>query len=666
MEIPLFNDILIIFGISIAVLFICHRLRIPYILGYLVTGALIGPFALGLISSYREVKMLSEIGIVLLLFSLGIEFSMKNLLRIGKNTVIGGTLQVVSTILVVCVVFLFMGTPVNESVFLGFLAALSSTAIVLKILQDKAELETPNGQLSVGILIFQDIVIVLMILIVPLLAGTEQNITRALLIFAAKSIGVILFILFGGQWIINRLLYYVTRTQSKELFFLVNIVICFSIAWLTYTFGLSLAFGAFLAGLVISNSEYSQQVLNDVLPFRVIFSSFFFISIGMMLDVSYFLNHSILVLTAFASIVVIKILLISASILILGYPLRVALLVGFTICQVGEFSFLLLDIGGGYNLIPDGVYQLFLNVAILTMFATPFFMNIAPVTSDVLEKLRIPKAFREGLYGSMPIDSGLKVPQLRDHVIVIGFGINGRNVARSSKAQGIPYLIVEMNPDTVRSEQKEGEPILYGDATQEAVLRRAGIERAKVLVCVIYDPAATRRIIAMSRSLNKNVHIIARTRFISEMVPLHELGADEVIPEEFETSIEIFSRVLNRFDIPDYEIDRMVDEIRTNGYRFYRSLFGKEGRFADNAKCIPGSAICVYDIGERSGLIERTLNEIKPIRNHDIDVLMIRRGDRRIMEPDGDTLLEKGDRLILQGSAESVSKIGAVLEDDSD
>lgn len=666
MEITIFNDILIIFGISIAVLFICQKFRIPNILGYLVTGALIGPYALGLISSYDEVKVLSEIGIVLLLFSLGIEFSMRNLLRIGKNTVLGGSMQVVSTIVVVSLVFLLMGTPVNESVFLGFLAALSSTAIVLRLLQDRAELETPHGQLSVGILIFQDIVIVLMILIVPLLAGSDRDITRALVIFAAKAVGVILFIVIGGQWLVNRLLYHVTKTQSKELFFLVIIVVCFSIAWLTHTFGLSLAFGAFLAGLIISNSEYSQQVLNDVLPFRVIFSSFFFISIGMLLDVNYFVTNAPLVLTAFALIVAVKILLITVSVLLLGYPVRVALLVGFTICQVGEFSFLLLEIGGGYNLIPNEMYQLFLNVAILTMFVTPFFVRIAPVTSGMLEKLPIPKPFREGLYGSMPVDSGRDVPELRDHVIIIGFGINGRNVARSSRAKGIPYVIVELNPDTIRTERKRGELILYGDATQEAVLKRAGIERAKVLVSVIYDPAATRRIIAISRVLNRDIFIIARTRFISEMIPLHELGADEVIPEEFETSIEIFSRVLTRFDIPDHEIDQMVDEIRTDGYKFYRSIFDKKNQLSDYAKCIPGSDICVYNIGEDSEFIERTLEEIDLKKNHDIDVLMIRRGEKTIMEPGGDTALERGDRLILQGSPDSVSKMSSTLKDDSD
>jgi len=343
----------------------------------------------------------------------------------------------------------------------------------------------------------------------------------------------------------------------------------------------------------------------------------------------------------------------------------VALLVGFTICQVGEFSFLLLEIGDGYNLIPNEIYQLFLNVAILSMFVTPFLVRIAPGTTHMLEKLPIPKLFQEGLYGSMPMDSGREVPELSDHVIIIGFGINGKNVARSSRVKGIPYVVVELNPDTIRTERKRGELIMYGDATQEAVLKRAGIESAKVLVSVIYDPAATRRIIAVSRGLNKDIYIIARTRFISEMVPLHELGADEVIPEEFETSIEIFTRVLNRFNIPDHEIDQIVDEIRTDEYKFYRSIFSKKDQFSDYAKCIPGSEICVYNIGENSELIEKTLDEIDLKKNHDIDLLMIRRGDKTIMEPAGDTALKKGDRIILQGSPEKISKIGTTLVDDS-
>ncbi|MBN1572367.1 MAG: cation:proton antiporter [Deltaproteobacteria bacterium] len=664
MEITIFNDILIIFGTAVVVLFICHRFDIPIVLGYITTGALIGPFALGLISSYKEVKMLSEIGIVLLLFSLGIEFSMKNLLRIGRNTILGGSLQVMSTIFVIFLIFMFLGKPFNESIFLGFLTALSSTAIVLKLLQDKAELETPHGQLSVGILIFQDIVIVLMILVVPFLAGSDENITTALFLFAVKAISIILLTIIGGQWFINRILYYVIKTQSKELLSLVIVVICFSIAWLTYFFGLSLAFGAFLAGLIISNSEYSQQVLSDVLPFRVVFSSFFFISIGMLLNVNYFIDNLVLAISAFSLIILIKIMLVSLSVFLLGYPIRVVIIVGLTICQVGEFSFLLLEIGGDLNLIANDTYQLFLNVAILTMLATPFLIKMSPSVSDAFNRLPIPNFLREGLYGTIAETYVEKTFHLKNHIMIIGFGINGRNVARSAKMKGIPYVIIEMNPDTIHLERKKGELILYGDGTHESILKKAGIKKAKVLVSVISDPAATRRIVSIARTLNKDISIIARTRFVSEMVPLYQLGADEVIPEEFETSIEIFSRVLMQFSVPDREIDQIVDEIRADGYSFYRSIFMKKDQLSDYAKCIPEIEICIYNIGEKSELAKKTVGEIDLRKRYDVDILMIRRGKETILDPNGDVTLKKGDRLILQGSPESVSKISDVFEDD--
>ena len=289
---PLLSDIVIIFGLSIMVLFVFNRLRIPAIVGFLLTGVLAGPYGLGLIKAIHEVEVLAEIGVVLLLFTIGMEFSLKALLRIRKSILLGGSLQVLLTILVTFVLAsLQVGRTFGESLFIGFLVCLSSTAIVLKLLQEKAEMDSPHGQTSLAILIFQDLIVIPMMLFTPLLAGMGGEIGQSLLILFAKGAGVIVLVILSAKWIVPQLLYQIAQTRSREVFLLTVVVLCFAIAWLTSSVGLSLALGAFLAGLIISESEYSYQALGNILPFRDVFTSFFYVSVGMLLDVGFVVEN---------------------------------------------------------------------------------------------------------------------------------------------------------------------------------------------------------------------------------------------------------------------------------------------------------------------------------------------------------------------------------------
>jgi len=452
MEIPLLNDIVVIFGLAIAVLFICHRLRVPAVVGFLLTGIFVGPYGFGLVKAVHEVEILAEIGIVLLLFTIGIEFSLEKLLQIRKSVLMGGSLQVLLTFLATLFIARRFGQAFGEAVFIGFLVALSSTAIVLKLIQERAEVDSPHGRTTLGILIFQDIIIVPMILVTPLLAGATGNLGESVLVLLAKGIGIILLVMVSTKWIVPQVLYQITRTRNQEVFLLSVVVICFGVAWLTSKAGLSLALGAFLAGLIISESKYSHQALGNILPFRDVFTSFFFVSIGMLLDVGFLFQQPGTIALIALGVLVLKSIIACFATVLLGSPFRTSILVGLALSQVGEFSFILSRTGVEHGLLAGNIYQMFLAFSVLSMAATPFIITLAPRAADIILRFPLPKRLISGFY---PVPE-IKVKNKKDHLIIIGFGVNGRNVAHAARVAGIPYAVIEMNPKTVRNEQAQG------------------------------------------------------------------------------------------------------------------------------------------------------------------------------------------------------------------
>ncbi|MCP4367142.1 MAG: potassium transporter KefB [Deltaproteobacteria bacterium] len=653
MEIPLLNDIVIIFGLAITVLFVCHRLRVPAVVGFLLTGIFVGPYGFGLVKAIHEVEILAEIGIVLLLFTIGIEFSLKKLLQIRKSVLMGGSLQVLLTFLATLFIARRFDQAFGEAVFIGFLVALSSTAIVLKIIQERAEVDSPHGRTTLGILIFQDIIIVPMILVTPLLAGATGNLGESVLVLLAKGIGIILLVMVCTKWIVPQVLYQITRTRNQEIFLLSVIVICLGVAWLTSKAGLSLALGAFLAGLIISESEYSHQALGNILPFRDVFTSFFFVSIGMLLDVGFLFQQPGTIALIALGILVLKSFIACFAVVLLGLPFRTSILVGLALSQVGEFSFILSRTGIEHGLLAGNIYQMFLSFSILSMAATPFIIKLAPRTADIILRLPLPKRLISGFY---PV-SERKVKGKKDHLIIIGFGVNGRNVARAARLSGIPYAVIEMNPETVRKEQALGEPIYYGDSTQEVVLQHANIKDARVVVTAINDPAATRRITEIIRRLNQKVYLIVRTRYLQEMKPLYELGANEVIPEEFETSVEIFTRVLAKYLIPIDEIEALVAEIRSDGYEMFRSLLKESSSFSDLNLQLPDVEISTLRVVERSPLVGKSLAGIELRKKYGVTVLAIRRNSQILSNPNANMPFYANDVLFVLGPPERVAEI---------
>ncbi len=654
MQILLLNDILIIFGMSVVILFACNRLRVPAVVGFLFTGILVGPYGLGLIKALHEVEILAEIGVVLLLFTIGIEFSFQKMLQIRRSVLLGGALQVGITSLAAFLVARHLGQPVGEAVFIGFLFSLSSTAIVLKLIQERAEVDSPHGSTTLGILIFQDVAIVPMILVTPLLAGTAGGSGgAAALLLVAKGVGIVVLVIVSTKWVVPRVLYQVARTGSQELFLLSVVAICLSVALLTAGAGLSLALGAFLAGLIISESEYSHRALGNILPFRDAFTTFFFVSIGMLLDVGFLLREPAAVALLALGIVVLKSAIAALAALLLGLPLRTAVLVGLALGQVGEFSFILSRTGVEHGLVTGDLYQLFLAGAVLSMAATPFVIALAPRIADAAVRLPLPRRLKAGL-GPAP---GVADEAGRDHLVIIGFGVSGRNVARAAGVAGIPYAVIEMNPDTVRSEQARGEPIHYGDATQETVLEHANVPEARVVVVAINDPTATRRVTEAVRRLNPKAHLIVRTHYLQEMKHLYDLGADEVIPEEFETSVEIFTRVLTKYLVPRDEIERLVTAVRADGYEMLRSLSGLPASVADLKLQLPHIEIVTLRVAEGSALAGRSLAQAELRRRHGVTVLAVRRGPEIEVNPPADMELRPGDLLFILGPPEKIADV---------
>jgi CPA2 family monovalent cation:H+ antiporter-2 len=498
-----------------------------------------------------------------------------------------------------------------------------------------------------AILIFQDIIVIPMMLLTPLLAGISGHDNGALTHLLLKGIFLILLVLAAAKWVVPHMLYLFARTRSRELFMLSILVMCFAVAFLTQSLGLSLALGAFLAGLIVSETEFSYEALGNIVPLRDVFTSLFFISVGMLLDLKFLAQHPGHVALISLGVVVLKSSLVIFVVLLLGYPIRSGVLTGLALCQVGEFSFILFLRGVEFGLLEGQFYHLFLNVSVITMGITPFAIAIAPRLVDLATRSPLPAKLKAGLSRDVGGGGFRRRQRFEDHLVIVGFGFNGRNVARVARAAGIPYVIVEMNPQTVRGERERGEPIYYGDAAQETVLERADIKEARIVVIVISDPVGSRKITAAARNANSKAFIIVRTRFITEMQHLYNLGADQVIPEEFETSIEIFSRVLAKYLIPRNEIERLISEVRADGYEMFRTLQKESTLVSDLKLQLPDVEVITFRVEERAPIVGKSLAQVQLRKRYGITLLALQRGHELMPNPDADTTIKAKDLLVL-------------------
>jgi monovalent cation:H+ antiporter-2, CPA2 family len=659
-ELPMLSDIVLIFGLATLVILVFMRLKIPTIIGFLFTGALAGPYGLSLVQASTTVEVLSEIGIILLLFVIGMEFSLKNLMAIKKAVFLGGALQVFLTILISTFVAYFLGFDWNVAVFIGFLFSLSSTAIVLKLLQESGKINTIPGRTTLAILIFQDIVIVPLMLFTPMLAGESDNIAWSLFLLAVKGLAVVILTLLSAKYLIPNLLYRIAKTRNEELFLLSIIVTCFAVAYLTSLLGLSLGLGAFLAGLIISESDYSHHATGKILPFREVFLSFFFVSVGMLFDIGFLFVNLVPILLLTILTFVVKFIAVSISVRAIGQGFKEAFMVAFSIFQVGEFSLLLAKVGLNYELLDTSTYQYFLAISILTMAITPFILNKKEDISCIILNLPIPSRLNKK-FGNENLPE-LKVEEnIKDHLVIIGYGLNGRNLSKAAKSAQIPYTIIEMNPKTVKEETAKGEPITYGDAANQTVLEHVNINKARVAVIAISNADATKRIISTIRHLTQNPYIIVRTRYVNEIEENIKLGADEVIPEEFETSIEIFTRVLSKYLIPRHDIEDFTHEIRSFNYELFR-LTPNEIPIKTKIELPEINFVGVLVEKDTGKFINIPLKDAKLRESLGINVVAIRRSGKTITEIRAEEKLKLGDVVYVVGRPEALEEFEAQVE----
>lgn len=642
-----------------AVVLVADRFRLPPIVGFLIAGVFLGPYGFGLVGDVHGVEAIAEIGVVLLLFTVGIEFSIQQLRRIKTFLLVGGSLQVGLTLGAAMLLARAFGLSWRVAAFVGMLVALSSTAIVLRLLADRLEVDSPQGRSAVGILIFQDLCIVPMVLLTPFLAGRGGGAGDAMLT-VGKALLFITAAALASHFVVPALLEQVVRTRKREVFLLTILLLCLGMAWASAAVGLSLALGAFIAGLILSESEYNHQALGEILPLREVFFSVFFVSIGMLFDIRTVLREPGAVIGAVAAALLLKSLINTGVAWTLGQSLRVAVIGGLIIAQIGEFSFVLAKIGLSVGLLDTPLYQLFLAVAVATMALTPLLFTAGPRIAGWLEG-RVPARLAAGrAIPGVTLDEAKQT--LDDHVIIVGFGMNGRNVARVLRSIAIPFIAIELNPDTVRAERAKGIPIIYGDSTRREVLEHAGIHRARVLVIAISDISAARASTDAARRLNPHVHIIVRSRFVDEMEHLYAVGTNEVVAEEFESSIEVFSRVLQRYLVPQDVIERSIADVRRDGYEMFRTIAGGGVVASGVERYLAGLSLAVYRV-ERGSVLEGIALESSGIRERTgCTVIAIQPPDGETkVNPPGTEVLEPAEAVLVVGTTQQVQDARALF-----
>lgn len=659
---PLFEDLLMILLVSVPVAFACLRLKLPLLVGLMLTGIVIGPYGLGLVKELEAIEILAEIGVMLLLFTIGLEFSLHRLREMKRLVLIGGGLQVGLTILAVSVVAVLFGKGLNQAVFFGFLVALSSTAIVLKSYAERKEVDAPHGRAGIGILLFQDISIVLMMLLIPVLGGKDAASFGTVALKLGGSLVGLLVIIAAAWFLIPIMLKQIVRLKSPEVLLLLVVLLCLGISFVTAQFGLSLALGAFIAGMVLADSDYSHQVTADILPFRDVFNSIFFVSMGMLLSLSALVENLFTVCLWVVLLIVGKALIVWAVIQLLGFPQRVAAMTALGLAQIGEFSFVLAKAGRMADLLPDTDYQSFLAASIISMILTPFMIAAAPRFGYLIQSIVPDKKPAEPAPETEDPLHITSTGGLNNHVIIVGYGLNGRNLAKVLRAVTVSYTVLDLNAETVREGKEKGEKINFGDATRREVLHHAAIENANALVLAMSDPQAARRTVRIARELNEKIYIVVRTRYTSEITELLRYGADEVIPEEFETSIEIFSRVLLRYGVDRPTIENQIERVRRQGYEMLRSPSIQRVEISNLNAALTQAATETVKLNNTSPVIGKNLGELNLRKATGATLIAVVRGDDTKIGPGANFKLEENDILILFGKPEKTAQAIKVLQ----
>ncbi len=659
MQLPVLRELILIAGVSLVMVLLLHRFRIPALVAFIAAGAVLGPGMTGLIRDETLVHSLAELGVVLLLFMVGLELSLADLRRLGRRALIGGAAYVVAVLALVAGPLAALGVHPATAIFAGMLAAVSSTAVVFKLLTDRGDLDTPYGRLATGVLIFQDLACIPFVLLVPVLgrwhagAGNDSDALATLVRMLAQML--LLAIAFAGlsramPWVLGR----ASRVRSHETFLFGVVLVALGGAWLASWAGASLALGAFLAGLLLAGSDLRSQIAADVLPFRDALASVFFVAMGMSLQPAVLWQQPALVLASTVGLVLLKVVAGWLALRLAGERGRIASASALTLAQVGEFSFVLVSVGAPAGLLDEAQRQAFTAGAVFSLALTPLLIARADAWTAHLP----PEPRDLAAAGSLPEDS----PR-RDHVVIAGYGLNGSNLARVLRAVKLPHVIIDLSPEVLAQARADGSPAMLGDVANPAILRDAGVPDARIVVFALSDRQATLRACRLARSLSPRAFLLVRTRYVAEIDALHDAGASQVIPEEFETSIEIFTSVLREFHLPTNLVQAQVRLLRQERYSLLRGrklpravvesleLLLAEG-VTETFLLLQHSAAVGLSLGEL-GLASAETNAAR--------VVAVVRGGEVLPAPGPDVVLRVGDTVVVTGPHAAIEQVHRVL-----
>jgi CPA2 family monovalent cation:H+ antiporter-2 len=644
-----FGELLLVIAIAAAGVALFERLRLPAIAGFLVMGALLGPSGLGLTRDPESIRTLAELGVVFLLFEIGLELPVEALRRLWRPALLAGGLQMTLTVAAVAAGAGLLGLAAREAVVLGGLVAMSSTALVMRTLRDRGELDAPHGRLCLGILLFQDLCIVPMLLLVPILEGAVATapgpITLALGKAGAALVAVYLAARFAFPWLLAR----VAELRSRDLFSLLAFLLVLGSAEAAHALGLTRAVGAFSAGLVVAASPYAHQVQTEIEPLRGVLLGIFFTSVGMLFDPLAAFAAGGATLAYVAAVVLVKSAVVLAIVVgVLRQGVRLGVLTALALAQTGEFSFVLAEVTSQAGLLAGGLRQVFLAGSLLTLLATPFLVAAAPRLADAL-----------GQRADRAPHPPPAAPEQAPAVVLIGFGLTGRTVARALRACGIRYAVVEANPAAVAAGRRTGEPIAFGDATRRSILRHAGVDRARLVSIAVSDPVAVRRIVPEVRALAPEARVVVRTRYVAEMDALYELGASLVVAEEFEATIDLLGAVLRSLGVTAGAVQRFADELREQGYEALRTppALLLDPLLSEVLDAV-GTEWLEVPSGPAAG---RTLAELGVRARTGASVVAVRSGGEVLANPPPDRPLAAGEELLVVGEPEAVDRLRGLL-----
>ncbi len=651
-----FAELLILLAAAVIVVGLFRRVNLPPILGYLFAGVLVGPHGAGVIEDTEDTRFLAEFGVVFLMFTIGLEFSLRQLVAMRREVLGVGGAQVALTALIAAVGAAAWGVRPAAALVIGGALAMSSTAIVMKQLTEQLELNTRHGRLALGILLFQDLAVIPFLIVIPTLAGGGGHMVALPLVWAlVKGAGAFLLIVVISRRLLRPVFRAVAAARSTELFMLTVLLFTLSAAGFTYWSGLSLALGAFLGGMMMGETEFRHQVEADIRPFRDVLLGLFFITVGMQLDVRGLpgILHWVLLLAL--ALVGVKTLLILVLGRLFGAEAGVALRTGMVLAQGGEFGFALLSLAMGMGLLQNQAGQLVLAAMLFSMAASPLIIRY---NGDFAKRV-FSRSYVASL-AQLQNQVAVGAHTLDQHVIICGYGRIGQNIAHFLDEEGFDYIALDLDPAVVREALQAGERVTYGDSTRRSNLRAAGLERARALVVSYDDPAATLKILMHTREIRPDMPVLVRTRDDANLERFQDAGATEVVPETLEASLMLVSHLLLLLNVPVSRVVRHVREVRSDRYRMLRGFFhGTEPLPTEEADGFR-ERLHAVTLPHNAYAVNRTLADLG-LDQAGVMVTAVRRGGIRGPQPQAETQLRSGDVLVLYGTPDKLEHAEAML-----